>query len=306
MQGILQNRLTPPISKPFSDTGDSPLAPKTEKKVDFKSLLQESNAASKEDRVRKNSKDLATSANYEEFIQKLNKDEEVKRQPKGELNKDDFMKLFVAQLQHQDPLNPKDGAEMAAQLAQFNGLEQMMNVNTALADLKKTIQSSQSIGNIQLIGKEAVLTDGKIALKGNAPQSANVVTMQPLSEVKLEVKNASEKVVATQSLGNFEPGTHPISWDGKLSDGTKAPEGAYTYNVTAQDSGGEKHLVPVETRALIDGIDLKEAAVQSKNGPLALSDIHRIETKEKKAPIPMTAPMVPQGTSSAGKTEVLK
>jgi flagellar basal-body rod modification protein FlgD len=296
MQGILQNRLTPPISKPFGDLSDSPVAQKTEKKVDFKSLLQESNSASKEERIRKDSTDLATSSDYNEFIQKLNKDEQVKKLPKGDLSKDDFLKLFVAQLQQQDPLNPKDGAEMASQLAQFNGLEQMMNVNTALADLKKTIQANQSVGNIQLIGKEAVLTDGKISLKGNIPQSASVTALQPISDVKLEVKNASGKIIATQELGNFDTGTHTVQWDGKLSDGSKALDGSYTYTVTAQDSGGEKRPIEVETRTLIDGVDLKESAVHSSNGPLPLSDVHRIETKNEK---PIAMPPTPASQASA-------
>ena len=39
-------------------------------------------------------------------------------------NKDEFLKLFMAQLQHQDPLDPKNGADMVAQLAQFSSVEQ--------------------------------------------------------------------------------------------------------------------------------------------------------------------------------------
>ena len=42
--------------------------------------------------------------------------------------KDDFLTLLVAQLQHQDPLNPSDSTEFTAQLAQFSSLEQLQNV----------------------------------------------------------------------------------------------------------------------------------------------------------------------------------
>src|SRR4051812_8055863 len=51
---------------------------------------------------------------------------------KNELGKDDFMKLMSAQLKYQDPINPMKNEEMAAQLAQFSALEQMMNVNNTL------------------------------------------------------------------------------------------------------------------------------------------------------------------------------
>lgn len=46
-----------------------------------------------------------------------------------------FMTLLVAQLKNQDPLEPQQGSEFVAQLAQFNSLEQLININDRLNQL---------------------------------------------------------------------------------------------------------------------------------------------------------------------------
>ena len=51
---------------------------------------------------------------------------------KAALGKNEFLKLLVAQMKHQDPLNPTGGDQMAAQLAQFSSLEQLQNINASL------------------------------------------------------------------------------------------------------------------------------------------------------------------------------
>jgi flagellar basal-body rod modification protein FlgD len=47
------------------------------------------------------------------------------------LGKDDFLKLMITQLQHQNPLEPMDNTEYISQMASFSALEQMNNLNTS-------------------------------------------------------------------------------------------------------------------------------------------------------------------------------
>jgi len=61
------------------------------------------------------------------------------------MGKDDFLMLLVTQLENQDPLNPMEGTEFTAQLAQFSSLEQLQTISADIEGLKKVqIDQGQS------------------------------------------------------------------------------------------------------------------------------------------------------------------
>src|SRR5690606_9619022 len=66
----------------------------------------------------------------------------------NDLGKDQFLALFVAQLQNQDPLTPMNNSEFIAQMAQFSSVEQLMNMSNEIALLRQNIGSAST-----LIGK---------------------------------------------------------------------------------------------------------------------------------------------------------
>src|SRR3954469_966156 len=75
------------------------------------------------------------------------------------LGKDEFLKLLVTQLQHQDPMNPMDDKDFMGQMAQFSSLEQITNLVAATQQQAFSSQMSQAVG---LIGHQVswVSTDG--------------------------------------------------------------------------------------------------------------------------------------------------
>lgn len=73
----------------------------------------------------------------------------------GTLDKNDFLKLLVTQLQHQDPTNPMDNMQFTQQLAQFASVEQLQNLNSNLTGSERAQQISRLQG---LVGKEVSYT----------------------------------------------------------------------------------------------------------------------------------------------------
>ena len=76
--------------------------------------------------------------------------------PGGQMGKDQFLKLFVAQLQHQDPMNPMNDSEFMGQMAQFSTLEQVSNLAAANEQVAKNLAANHAIG---LIGRTVTWTD---------------------------------------------------------------------------------------------------------------------------------------------------
>ncbi|ODS30467.1 MAG: flagellar hook assembly protein [Candidatus Scalindua rubra] len=81
---------------------------------------------------------------------------EVSNISSSAVNKEDFLRLFVAQLKNQSPLDPLKGHEFIAQLAQFSSVEQLTNLNASFAD---TFKFQQLLGGGDLIGKKATYLD---------------------------------------------------------------------------------------------------------------------------------------------------
>ena len=79
------------------------------------------------------------------------------------LGKDDFLKLLVSQLKNQDPLNPMDGKDMAAQLAQFSSVEQLQQLNTTISAQAKNSQA-MSDAITQLTADQKTASDNMTAL----------------------------------------------------------------------------------------------------------------------------------------------
>src|SRR5680860_327074 len=86
---------------------------------------------------------------------------------KGELGKNEFMELMLAQLKNQNPLEPQDNGEFISQLAQFSSLEEMQKLSGTVEDVVGQFRSSQALQASAMVGK-TVLAPSEVGILGAA------------------------------------------------------------------------------------------------------------------------------------------
>ena len=288
MRGDLQQRIKPMEAPKAVDfgTGKAVKDPTAgvegdgKSEVDFLTVMRNSQMETKRERAAKeNGDDLAGAKDYDDFLGKLSDKTKKQRVPKNTLEKDDFLKLFVTQLQHQDPLNPEDSTEMASRLAHFNSLEQMLNVNKNLEKMFKAQTESRGVEMVNYIGKEVSVDGGRVKLtNGQLAGGTKFKVDKPASNVVMQVRDAAGSLVMERQMGNLMPGEHKLEWDGKNNKQQKVGDGVYTYSLSAQGQNAEELAIPITSIARITGIDIKDTdgAVYTDLGKVKMESIKSI------------------------------
>jgi flagellar basal-body rod modification protein FlgD len=191
------------------------------------------------------------------------------------MNKDDFLKLFVTQLQNQDPLSPQDGTQFIAQLAQLTQVEQAYNTNTNLTNMLNQGGNSMTMASVSLIGKQVQAAGNQVNLQSGTASSVNFNLAQPASEVSVSVLDASGSVVKTLAGGAKGAGSGSVSWDGTNNAGTALPSGAYSFTVAAKDASGNSVTSTPLIKGKVDGVDMSGATpvLSIGNVKLNLTDV---------------------------------
>lgn len=141
-----------------------------------------------------------------------------------------FVKMLTAQATNQDPLEPMDSTEYAAQLAQFSMVEQQTKSNTLLEGLQSQLGLANMAALSGWVGMEA---------RAVAPgyfDGSNTVTIAPnpaaaADSVTLVVKNASGTEVQRVTL---PVSAEPYEWNGLDGDGNPVEAGEYSFVVESR------------------------------------------------------------------------
>jgi flagellar basal-body rod modification protein FlgD len=156
-----------------------------------------------------------------------------------------FLKLLVAQMNNQDPLNPVDNSQITSQMAQISTVTGISSLNSTVSQLVAGLQQSQAMQSTQLTGHTVLVPGSSLALASTST-SGSTQTMaayggfslaQAADTVNVTVKDSTGATVRTISLGALGAGVQDFSWNGTTDSGTQAAAGSYSYSVSATANG---------------------------------------------------------------------
>lgn len=129
---------------------------------------------------------------------------EIETQGNQNLGKEDFLKLMVAQLKYQNPMEPSNDLDFIAQTAQFSSLEQMTNLNAKVIDL---ISSNKQLYANTMIGREITWSDADDVVKSGIVSKVELNAGEPVLLVNNEKVSLDQIINVTyQSLSTGDSG----------------------------------------------------------------------------------------------------
>jgi len=173
-------------------------------------------------------------------------EEEKPKRADQKLDQEDFFKLMIAQLQHQDPFKPEDNSEFIAQMAQFSSLEGIEQLNKTVGGFEDALQAAQMMQASTMVGQAAIVKGNTVRMYHNQDEEGNVTPSGVLgavdipsgaSEVTVDILSENGQVVHTVNVRLDGEERPTFAWDGIMADGTVAPEGRYRFEANANVDG---------------------------------------------------------------------
>ena len=191
----------------------------------------------------------------------------VRNQPSDvSLDRDAFLTLLVAQLRNQDPLSPLEPHEFAAQLAQFTSVEQLTNLNDAVAIQNEATQMatflSETSLSASLLGQHIVAQGNQVQVTGEGVTTAQIEVGGQGGPGTLRLLNDAGSEIANVELGYLPPGKQTISLPPDVAPGV------YSYSIDVD--GGDGVEVPVTTYSsgVVDGVYFRDGDIVLRIGSM--------------------------------------
>ena len=174
-------------------------------------------------------------------------------------SQDRFLKLLVAQLNNQDPMNPMDNAQMTSQIAQINTVTGIQQLNDTVKGLVSQFASQQLMQGSAMVGRQVLVEGDSMAVNAETHTGYGALDLSgSAASVKVQVLSASGQELGVVDLGALKEGRYNFEWDGSAHQGS----GPLHFKVLAANGDAAVAATPLT----IDQV----AAVSVENGALQL------------------------------------
>jgi flagellar basal-body rod modification protein FlgD len=180
------------------------------------------------------------------------------------LGKQDFLRLLITQLQHQDPLNPMDQNQFLSQTAQFSSLEQLQNINQALSDLAVATSSTGVAQAATLLGKTAKVAGRDFSLGTTGAAALPFKIEGSPAPVRVSIYDTQGNLVRTVNANPGAAGSFTAAWDGLDGDGHRMAAGQYYYRVAPV--GGDASTVVSAAQGVLSGFQITGGSLRYRLG----------------------------------------
>lgn len=161
---------------------------------------------------------------------------------------DRFLKLLVAQLNNQDPMNPVDNAQMTSQMAQINTVTGIQQVNDTLKSMAEQFTAMQVLQGSNMVGHNVLVADNTLTIN-NGKAGGAIDLAAPAESVKVDILSPGGQVIDTLNLGALGTGRQTFSWDASNYSYSGNP----TFQVTAT-AGGQTIANTSMARATVQSV----------------------------------------------------
>ena len=208
------------------------------------------------------------------------------------LGKDDFLNMLIAQLQHQDPLNPADSTEFTAQLAQFSSLEQLSNIHDSLKSMEQFQASLTHSQAVSYIGKDITAEGNGLLLKEGQTATCRFELETTAAMTAVSIYDATGGFVTSFETGLRGAGSQSAVWDGTDFNGNQMPPGVYQFEIQAIDATNQNVTVTPLMSAKVTGVSFKDnnAHLITELQTVALDDVRDVSETPPSATMVTTYP----------------
>jgi len=172
---------------------------------------------------------------------------------------DRFLKLFIAQLSNQDPLNPMDNAQMTTQMAQINTVTGIQQLNQTVNKLAEQFSLAQGVQAASLVGRQVVAQGNSLVL-GDGLARGSFSLAQAADSVRVDVLGRAGAVLGSVDLGPRGAGLQHFEWAHAAID----PAHVAGMQVQATAGGQAVAATPL-ARQRIESIGLVDGALRLRS-----------------------------------------